>query len=61
MLFLRSVVLLMLGAGLICFLVYALSGDLRYRVLGVRIVRWTIFAGLVFFGVLFLERVGKIF
>jgi hypothetical protein len=59
MLFLRAVVLLMLGAGLICFAVYATTGKQQYRALGTRIVKWTIVAGLVFFGVLFFERVAE--
>ncbi|MEO7010191.1 MAG: hypothetical protein ABI156_13665 [Caldimonas sp.] len=57
MLLLRSVVLLLLGASLVCFVAYATTGRLQYRVLGIRVVKWTIVAGLVFFGVLILERV----
>jgi hypothetical protein len=61
MLFLRTVVLVMLAAGLACFVIYATTGNVRFRVLGVRIVSWTIVAGLVFFGVLFLERAADFF
>ena len=57
MLFLRTVVLLLLGAAVFCFGVYAWTGSVQYRHLGVRLVAWTIAAGLVFFGVLFAERV----
>jgi hypothetical protein len=60
MLFLRAVVLLMLGAGLGCFVAYALTGKPRWRALGVRLVRWTLAAALVFFGVLILERVPEL-
>lgn len=57
MLFVRTVVLLLLGAAVLCFGVYAWTGSVRYRRLGVRLVAWTVAAGLVFFGVLFAERV----
>jgi hypothetical protein len=57
MLLLRAVVLLMLGAGLLCFVVYAFTGELRYRLLGVRLVTWTLVAAFVFFAVLIVERV----
>lgn len=56
MLLLRALVLLMLGAGLVCFGCYAVTGELRYRALGLRLVKWTIVAGLVFFAVLLIER-----
>lgn len=59
MLFLRTVVLLMLGAGVACFGIYAVTGSMQYRRFGTRIVKWTIVAGLVFFAVLFVERVAK--
>ena len=36
------------------------TGQVRYRVIGVRIVKWTIVAGLGFFGVLILERLAMI-
>jgi len=58
MLLLRAVVLLLLGAGVVCFLAYATTGNLRWRALGTRLVTWTIVAGLVFFAVLFFERVA---
>ncbi|MDQ6681291.1 MAG: hypothetical protein M3Y67_10075 [Pseudomonadota bacterium] len=61
MLFLRTVVLLMLGASLVCFVVYATTGKAQYRALGTRLVKWTVVAGLVFFGVLIFERVVPFF
>lgn len=57
MLLLRAVVLLMLGASLGCFAAYGLTGRLRFRVVGVRILASTIVAGLIFFAVLIFERV----
>ena len=58
MVFLRAVVLLMLGAGVVCFGLYAGTGEAKYRALGVRIVKWTLVAALFFFAVLFVERVA---
>ena len=57
MLLVRTVVLLLLGAAVFCFGVYAWTGSNQYRRLGVRLVAWTLAAGLVFFAVLFAERV----
>ena len=56
MLLLRAVVLLMLGLGVACFAVYAVTGSLQYRRVGVRLVKWTVVAGLLFFAVLIVER-----
>ena len=56
MILLRAVVLLMLGLGVACFAVYAVTGSLQYRRVGVRLVKWTVVAGLLFFAVLIAER-----
>ena len=58
MLLARAVVLLLLLAGLVCFALYVGTGQARFRVLGVRIVKWTVIAGLVFFAVLIAERLA---
>ena len=58
MIFLRTLVLLMLGAGVVRFGAYAVTSDAKYRALGLRIVRWTLVAAFVFFAVLFFERVA---
>ena len=58
MLLARAVVLLLLLAGLVCFALYVTTGQPRFRVLGVRIVKWTVIAGLGFFAVLIAERVA---
>ena len=60
MLILRWVVLLLLVAGLLSLAMFVGTGQARYRVLGVRIVKWTIVAGLGFFAVLILERLAMI-
>ena len=46
---------LLLLAGL-CFALYATTGDLRYKRWGLVILKWTVLAGLGFFGVLIFER-----
>jgi hypothetical protein len=61
MLLLRGVVLLMLGASVICFAVYASTGSMQYRRLGVRILKWTLAAGFLFFAVLILQRLKTFF
>jgi hypothetical protein len=52
----RWLVLLLLVAGVLCFAMYIGTGQFRYRVLGLRIVKWTVVAALGFFAVLILER-----
>jgi hypothetical protein len=56
MLIFRWVVLLMLAAGLFYLAMYVGTGQPRYRLLGMRIIRWTVVAGLAFFAVLIIER-----
>ena len=58
MLIVRWLVLLLLASGLVCFAMYVGTGQHRYRVLGVRLIKWTIVAGLGFFAVLILERLA---
>lgn len=59
MLFVRAVVLLLLLAGLACFALYFATGQARYRAIGIRLIRWTVVAALVFFGVLIVERLAE--
>ena len=60
MLIFRWLVLLLLVAGLLCFAMYIGTGQSRWRHLGIRIVKWTVVAGLGFFAVLLLERMAMI-
>jgi hypothetical protein len=60
MLIARTLVLLLLVAGVLCFAMYVATGQKRFQVLGVRIVKWTVIAGLAFFAVLILERVATL-
>jgi len=43
---------------LVCFALYVGTGQQRFRVLGIRIVKWTVIAGLGFFAVLIAERLA---
>ena len=56
MLIARWIVLLLLLGSVLSFAMYAATGEMRWRVLGLRVLKWTVFAGLAFFGVLILER-----
>ena len=59
MLVFRWIVLLLLVAGALCFAMYVGTGQRRWRELGLRIVKWTVFAALGFFAVLILERIAR--
>ena len=58
MLIFRWVLLLLLVAGLVSFAMYLGTGQARYKVIGVRVVKWAVIAGLGFFAVLILERMS---
>ena len=60
MLIFRWIVLLLLVAGLLCFAMYIGTGQARWRVMGLRVVKWTVIAALGFFAVLILERLAMI-
>lgn len=53
---LRILVLLALLGAALSFALYAWTGQLRYRLLGVRVLKGTIAVALVFFLVLVLDR-----
>ncbi|HJV59326.1 MAG TPA: hypothetical protein VJ743_00210 [Albitalea sp.] len=56
----RALVFLLLVAGLVCFAMYVGTGQAKWRVLGLRLVKWAVVAGLGFFAVLLLERLAVI-
>ena len=58
MLIFRWVVLLLLLAGALSLAMYVGTGEVRWRNLGIRIVKWTVIAALGFFAVLVLERMA---
>ncbi|CAN5849652.1 hypothetical protein BH11PSE8_BH11PSE8_40430 [soil metagenome] len=55
----RWLVLLLLVGGLLSMAMYVGTGQQRWRVLGIRIIKWTVIAGLGFFAVLILERMAS--
>jgi hypothetical protein len=56
MLLVRSIVFLLLLASIVCFALFAGTGQPRYKRLGLVILKWTIAAGLAFFAVLAVQR-----
>ena len=52
----RALLFLMLLAGAGCFAAYAVTADAKYRAWGLRVVKWAIVAGVVFFAVLIVMR-----
>ena len=58
MLIFRWIVMMLLAAGLVSLAMYLGTGQARYQVFAVRIVKWTVIAALGFFAVLILERLA---
>lgn len=58
MLVARLVIGLLLFAAIVCFALSIATGQVRWRRLGVIIMKWTLIAGLAFFAVLILERLA---
>ena len=57
MLIVRSLIYFLLLTAGVCFALYATTGDLRYKRWGLVTLKWTVLAGLGFFGVLIFERI----
>ncbi len=56
MLFLRWIVLLMLLVSGVSFALFMLTGQARFKVFGLTVLRWTLGAAFVFFAVLAFEQ-----
>lgn len=56
MLIFRWTMLLLLLGVVASFVFYVATGQVRYRTLGLKIMKWAVLAALGFFGVLVLER-----
>ena len=56
MLIFRWLVMLLLLGGVLSFGMFVATGQVRWRVIALGILKWTIVAALAFFGVLILER-----
>ena len=54
----RLLIGLLLFSAVLCFAFSIATGQPRWRRLGLVILKWTVVAGLVFFGVLILERLA---
>ncbi len=52
----RALVLLLLLACAVLFLLYAMTGQARYKNLGLIVLKWTLLSGFGFFAVLILQR-----
>lgn len=57
LLFRWLLLLLLLGAG-VSFAIYTATGQSKYKHYGLTALRWVLYAGFAFFGVLVLERLG---
>ena len=57
MLLARWLILLLLLAAVLSFALFAFTAEPRFKRFGLRLVQWTVLAGLFFFAVLILERV----
>ncbi len=58
MLIFRWLILLLLLGVVVSFIFYAGTGQVRYKRYGLITLKWTLIAGLGFFVVLILERIG---
>lgn len=56
LLFRWAIFLLLLAAGT-SFILYVATGQIRYKVYGLKILKWTMLAAFGFFAVLVLERI----
>lgn len=56
----RVLVFFLMVAGLVSFGAYLATGQRVWRQRGIAIIRWTVIAGLAFFGVLLLERLALV-
>jgi hypothetical protein len=52
----RGLIYFLLLLACLCFALYAITGDIRYKRWGLVTLKWTVLAGLGFFGVLIFER-----
>ena len=57
MLMLRWVVLLLLVASAVCFALFAGTSEVRYKMLGLTLLKWTLLATAGFFAVLIAQNI----
>ena len=56
MLALRWIILLPLLVAVVCFILFAVTGQARYKRLGLVVLKWTLAAAFVFFAILIVDR-----
>jgi NADH:ubiquinone oxidoreductase subunit 4 (subunit M) len=56
MLVLRWLILVPLIASVVCFLLFAVTGQAQYKRVGLVVLKWTLAAAFVFFAVLIFDR-----
>ncbi|HEY8907084.1 MAG TPA: hypothetical protein VIM63_13695 [Rhodoferax sp.] len=54
----RGIILLLLLGAVASFVAYIVTGQVRYRTWGLKVLQWTLLAGFAFFAVLILERLA---
>ena len=53
---LRWLILVPLIASVVCFMLFAVTGQAKFKRMGLVVLKWTLAAAFVFFGVLIFER-----
>ena len=53
---LRWLILVPLIASVVCFMLFAVTGQAKFKRIGLVVLKWTLAAAFVFFGVLIFER-----
>ena len=56
MLALRWLILLPLIAAVVCFMLFAVTGQAKFKRIGLLVLKWTLAAAFVFFAVLIFDR-----
>ena len=54
---LRWLILVPLIASVVCFMLFAVTGQAKFKRIGLVVLKWTLAAAFVFFGVLIFDRV----
>lgn len=54
----RVLMFVLLGSCVLSFAMFALTADARYKRFGLTVLKWTVFAGLGFFAILFATQLA---
>ena len=55
--FIRTLILLVLLGVAVSFVLYAITGQPRYKLHALRVLKWTVYVALVFFAGLIVQRI----